>query len=350
MSDRPTRAPFTLHGRWQYRWRSVMTLWWSTVFITVRRLLRGPRFSNWSWGFETVLHFMKAQAATAFALPDLTDGREYEDALVFASPAVDQVCIEPVAGAIKGDWFRPKSQTRNVTVLYLHGGGYVHYAQHTHQNLIALVALATEAQTFALDYRLAPEHPFPAPLDDALAAYRWLLATGVAPERLVIAGDSAGGHLTLALLLALREARLPLPAASICLCPWTDLANSGESMTTNAPYDWIDQQMTAQWSAWFCQDADFRHPLISPTQADLQGLPPLYLQAGSAEILHDMIEAFAEHARQQGASVELEVWPNMVHDFQAFGTMLPESQAALARIGEVIKNYVPSTPVPEKIA
>jgi epsilon-lactone hydrolase len=341
MTDRLRRAPFTLHGRWQYRWRSILALCWSMLFIAVRRLWRGPRRPNWSGAFETVWHFMRSQVVTAFEMPDLAKAREYEDALVFASPAVDQVRIEPVDCPIRGHWYRPQSQLRDVTMLYLHGGGYVYYARHMYQSLIALVTLAAEAQTFALDYRLAPEHPFPAQLEDALAAYRWLLETGLAPERLVIAGDSAGGNLTLALLLALRDAGLPFPAVAIGLCPWIDLANSGESLTTNAPYDWIEARMAVQWSKWFRQEADACQPLISPLHADLKGLPPIYLQAGGAEILHDMIGSFATCAEQQGVPVKLDVWPNMPHDFQAFGDMLPESRAALARIGEVVRDSVP---------
>lgn len=203
--------------------------------------------------------------------------------------------------------YQAKAGAARVTVLYLHGGGYAYYSA-AHQNLIALVTLAARARTFALDYRLIPEHPFPAQLEDALAAYRWLLQTGVAPERLVVAGDSAGGNLTLALLLALREAGLPLPALGVCLAPWVDVLNSGASMTANAPYDWVEKRM-----------------------------------ADRAEILHDMIRAFADRAAQQGADVELEVWPDMPHDFQAFGEVVPESKAALDRIRQVIEETLSLT-------
>ena len=319
--------------------RSLIMLYWSLVYVSVRRLLRGPRLPNWSWALETSTHFLKTQAATAFDMPNLTDGHEYEDALLFHSPALDQVRIEPVDRVVKGHWYRPLSDARHVTVLYLHGGGYAYYSQ-AHHNLIALVTLAAQAQTFALDYRLCPAHPFPAQLEDALAAYRWLLATGVAPERLVVIGDSAGGNLALALLLALREAHEPLPALAICLAPWIDLANSGASMTTNAAYDWIEKCMATRWADWYCKGTNASNPLVSPLHADLRGLPPIYIQAGSAEILHDMICAFADRAKQQGAHVTLDVWPGMVHDFQAFGDIVPESKAALLRIGTVVRAYV----------
>ncbi len=198
------------------------------------------------------------------------------------------------------------------------------------------MAQAARSDTFALDYRLIPEHPFPAQLEDALAAYRWLLATGVRPEHLVVGGDSAGGNLTLALLLSLREAGLPLPALAICIAPWTDVANSGDSMTANEPYDWVGKRMPVQWAEWLCGGADRRNPILSPILAELRGLPPIYIQAGSAEILYDMIRAFAERGQAQQCNVMLDVWQNMNHDFQAFGDLMPESREALRRIGEVI--------------
>ena len=339
MKETLNSAPFALNGRWQYQLRSVLTLFWSSVYVSVRRLLRGPRLPGWSWALEASTHFLKAQTSAAFDMPTPAQGRAYEDSLVFNSPAVAQVRIDPVDLSVKGHWYKPKSAAPHVTVLYLHGGGYAYYSK-AHHNLIALVTLAAESQTFALDYRLAPEHPFPAQLEDALAAYRWLLETGVVPDRLMVAGDSAGGNLVLALLLSLRDARLPFPALAICLAPWTDVSNPGDSMTTNAAYDWVNKRMATRWADWFCQGADASNPLVSPIHADLSGLPPIYIQAGGAEILHDMIRAFADRAKQQGAPVSLEVWPTMTHDFQAFGDITPESKEALLRIGQVVREYV----------
>lgn len=339
MPENLNQGPFELSGRWQYRLRSILTLCWSMLYITFHRLFRGPRFSNWSWTLETSTYFLKAQTAIAFDMPNVIDGREYEDSLTFSSSAVAQVKIEPVNFPVKGDWYQPKVAVGHVTVLYLHGGGYAYYSK-AHQNLIALVTLASESKTFALDYRLIPEHPFPAQLQDALAAYRWLLETGIAPEHLVIAGDSSGGNLTLALLLALRDARVPLPALAICLAPWTDVSNSGDSMTTNEAFDWVDKRMPAQWADWFCKESTVSNPLVSPIHADLSGLSPIYIQAGSAEILADMISAFADLAVKQGAQVSLEVWPNMTHDFQSFGDIIPESKEALQRIREVVREHV----------
>lgn len=234
---------------------------------------------------------------------------------------------------------RLKSGAKNITVLYLHGGGYAYYSK-SHENLIALVTLAAKSNTFALDYRLIPEHPFPAQLEDALGAYRWLLDTGTKPEKLVIMGDSAGGNLTLALLLTLRDSKLPLPALGICIAPWTDVENSGKSLKENERYDWVEKRMTLQWADWLCQGSDPSNPILSPINADLRGLPPIYIQAGDAEILYDMIKSFADKAQAQAANVRLDVWRFMNHDFQAFGDILSESKEALKRIGQVIEEHV----------
>ena len=339
MENTSKQPPIKLNGRWQYRLQSILVLYWSMIYVTVRRLFRGPHFPNWGWTLEMSTHFMKTQGNISFDMPDIKDGREYEDSLLFGSPAVASVSIEAVNGPIKGHWYQPTSAVRDVTVLYLHGGGYVYYSK-VHENLIALTTLAAESRTFALDYRLCPEHAFPAQREDALAAYRWLLEGGVNPERLVVMGDSAGGNLTLTLLLALREARLPFPALAVCIAPWTDLSNSGESMITNTDHDWLGAHMARKWSHWFCKDADVNNPLVSPVHADLRGLPPIYIQVGSAEILLDMIRNLADRGREQGANIKLEVWPNMTHDFQAFGDIVPESREALDRIGEVVRKYV----------
>jgi epsilon-lactone hydrolase len=334
--------PFHLSGPWQYQVRSLMTLYWSVLFVTFRRWLRGPRRPTWSWSFEAAIDFLRRQTVTGFDMTNIAAGREYEDSLVMYSPALTQVTVEPVAAPVRGHWYHPKAGRRNVTTLYLHGGGYAYYSK-AHQNmLIPLVTLAAQSRTFALDYRLIPEHPFPAQLEDAQAAYRWLLETGVEPARLVVMGDSAGGNLTLTLLLALRDAGLPLPALAVCIAPWTCVENPGDSMTSQEPYDWVQKRMADRWADWLCKGAQPQHPLISPIYGDLKGLPPIYIQAGEAEILHDMIRAFTDTARAQGANVKLDVWKDMNHDFQSFGDIIPESRDALHRIGEAVETYLPA--------
>jgi acetyl esterase/lipase len=220
--------------------------------------------------------------------------------------------------------------------MYLHGGGYSFYPKAFYDTVAASFALSTNANVFALDYRLAPEHRYPAQLEDAIAAYKWLIRQTADPGRLVVIGDSAGGNLALALLLSLRESRLPLPALAICLSPATDFRIDTEGAPMNSEFDWIAEDMAMQWSDWFCSPAQRSDPLVSPVLADLKGLPPIYIQAGGAEMLLPRIEEFARRAKQQGADVTLETWPEMNHVFQAFGNDVPQSREALRRIVEVI--------------
>ena len=339
MAEAPEKRSIESNGRLQYRLRSMLRLYWSTLYVSFRRLIYGPLQPNWSWMFEITAHFMKTQNAIGFDLPTIAESREYEDALVFTSDANDRVQIEAVELPVKGHWYRPKRRAADRVMLYLHGGGFVHYVK-AHKTILSLVTLSAETCTFAPDYSLAPEHAYPTQLEEALAAYCWLLECGTAPERLVVAGDSAGGNLTVALLLKLREVGLPLPALAIGLGPWLDLSNSGASMNANQPYDWIEKRMADRWSDWYCHGVERNTPLVSPIHGDLRGLPPIYIQAGGAEILLDMCKAFAERGASQGNEVTLDIWPGMIHDFQAFGDMTRESAEALRRIGEVVRKYL----------
>jgi len=178
-------------------------------------------------------------------------------------------------------------------------------------------------------------------VEDSTAAYRWLLSTGVDPDRLVIAGDSAGGGLTVATLVALRDAGEPLPAAVVCLSPWVDLEQVGESMTTKAEADpMIQREAGLQWAKAYLGDAHPRTPLAAPLYADLTGLPPLLIQVGTEEALLDDATRLAERAKSAGVDVELEVWDDMIHVWQFFAEMLPEGQQAIDRIGEFIRKHV----------
>ena len=266
-------------------------------------------------------------------MPEVNEARQYLNSMVLRSPALTQVTITPVAQEhFRVSWFAAKNATPGVTVLYLHGGGYRYYPA-SYANFIALITAAAKAETFALDYRLSPEHRFPSQLEDALHAYRWLLNQGVASDKLIVVGDSAGGNLTLALLLRARELQLPLPALAIALSPATDF----RIRPTESDADWLLPQMLVPWADCFCDPSQRQDPLISPILADLCGLPPIYLQAGRCEILFDSIAGFAEHARSQGADVTLDAWDDMNHDFQMFGPDAPQSAEALRRIGQVIE-------------
>ena len=280
---------------------------------------------------------LKRQTRAAFRMGDVKEARRYLDSVVISSPALSEVSITPVVQEkFRGSWFTSKNTEPRVSVLYLHGGGYSFYPQ-AYANFIALITMAANSRTFALDYRLAPEHRFPAQLEDALNAYRWLLENGADPDSLILAGDSAGGNLALALVLAVRDSKLPLPALTVALSPPTDFKIV---LTGDGEFDWIEKRMLEQWADWFCDGAERWHPLVSPVRADLSGLPPIYIQAGRAEILYDSIQTFADRAQKQGADVVLQTWEDMNHVFQMFGLDSPQSAEALGMIGQVIDERV----------
>jgi monoterpene epsilon-lactone hydrolase len=264
---------------------------------------------------------------------------QYERAeKVFPTPP--EVKVERVsAPAAPAEWLRPPGAVAGRVVLYLHGGGYVIGSPRSHRHLAAAIASAAAASALLLDYRLAPEHPYPAAVDDATAAYRWLLDQGIAPEHVVIAGDSAGGGLTVATLLALREARVPLPAGGVCISPWVDLTCSGESYRTKAGVDPIvGQAGVAEMAQAYLGTASPRMPLASPLFADLRGLPPLLIHVGSDEVLLDDAVQLAARAKAAGVETTIEVWERMIHVWHWFLPMLDEAHAAVETIGRFTRD------------
>jgi epsilon-lactone hydrolase len=276
----------------------------------------------------------KEHLAVAYKMGDVNEARRYLDSFFITSPLPPVMIRQVERKQFRGSWFAASNAEPDATVLYFHGGGYSFYPG-SYADFIARIALAANSRLFTLDYRLSPEHRFPAQLEDALNSYRWLLEDGANPDNLIVAGDSAGGNLALALLLAARDAKLPLPALAIALSPATGF-ELGTSIVSNQAYDWIDRQTLERWTDWFCDSAERRNPLVSPVLADLHGLPPIYVQAGRAEILFDSIHLFANRAREQGVDILFESWEDMNHDFQMFGYDAPQSAEALRRIGEVI--------------
>jgi phosphinothricin tripeptide acetyl hydrolase len=252
-----------------------------------------------------------------------------------AFPTPPDVKVERVsAPAAPAEWLRPPAAVAGRVVLYLHGGGYVIGSPRSHRHLAAAIASAAAASALLLDYRLAPEHPYPAAVDDATAAYRWLLDQAIAPERVVIAGDSAGGGLAVATLLALRDARVPLPAGGVCISPWVDLTCSGESYRTKADVDPIVRQAgVAEMATAYLGSASPRTPLASPLFADLRGLPPLLIHVGSDEVLLDDAVQLAARAKAAGVETTIEVWERMIHVWHWFLPMLDEAHAAVEAIG-----------------
>jgi monoterpene epsilon-lactone hydrolase len=255
-------------------------------------------------------------------------------------PAEDVRCERVDAGGVPAEWITTPEAAHERVIYYLHGGAYVMGSMNTHREMISRLSRAAGATALAIEYRLAPENPFPAAVEDSTDAYRWLLSTGVDPARLVIAGDSAGGGLTMATLVALRDAGEPLPAAAVCLSPWVDMEGLGESMTTRAEADpMIQREGLLQTAKAYLGDADPRTQLASPLYADLRGLPPLLIQVGTAEMLLDDATRLAERAKSAGVDVALEVWDDMFHVWQFFAGMLPEGQQAIDRIGEFIRKH-----------
>lgn len=265
--------------------------------------------------------------------------RKLYDEAMSAFPAADGVAIEAceIAG-IPAEASRTPEAARDRIILYLHGGGYVVGSTRTHRALVTTLGKAAGCGTLAIDYRLAPEHPFPAAVEDALAAYRWLLAKGFEPKRIAIAGDSAGGGLAVATLVNIRDHGLPLPAMGYCISPWIDLEGLGETMTTKALVDPLisKRQALLETAATYLAGTDPRHPLAAPLYADLTGLPPLFIQVGSAETLLDDSVRLAARAGAADVRVTLEIWPEMIHVFQAFTPLLPEAKLGLDRAGCVI--------------
>lgn len=306
-----------------------------TADVTWRRLTGRPLCKEWSWGLECATLFLREQTRHAFSFADRAEGREYLDSLVFNPPdRLDVTTTLSVSGP-RGLWIMPRRAATGRTMLYLHGGGYAfHYRGHGH--MVGLFAEAARARTFALDYRLAPEHPHPAQLHDAVAAYCWLLDTGTMPTELVVAGDSAGGHLTLMLLLELKKRGLPQPALAVGISPWTDVSARGPSFYNNDRYDTVQSWMALQFGTWYRGGTTLSNEELSPTSGNFTGVAPIYLQAGDKEILVDMIRDFASIVAGQGTDVRLDVWPHMTHEFQAYGSMLKESREALQRFSDEV--------------
>ncbi len=249
----------------------------------------------------------------------------------------DGVVGTPVdVDGIPAEWIDPEGGATDRAVLYLHGGGYVAGSIDSHRNLTGNLARAMGARVLALHYRLAPEHPHPASVQDAVKAYRWMLSQGLTADHLVVAGDSAGGGLALATLVALRDGGDPMPAVGVGISPWVDMEGTGDSAVTRAEADpMISKDMLLQIAALFLgPNGDPRDPLASPLQADLHGLPPLLIQVGDAEVLLDDSTRFAAKATAAGVDVTLEVWPEMIHVWHASAGFVPEADQAIARIAE----------------
>jgi epsilon-lactone hydrolase len=321
-----------------------MILWLAFLFllvgagIAVRRLFRGRKRPSWSWRQETLFELLRWQTARWGRRGVVDLQRRLAGVAVPGRLLRRRVTVEGVdAGGVPAEWIAPRGAAAPTVVLYLHGGGYVCCSPRTHRELVARIALHADARVLGIDYRLAPEHPFPAALDDAKAAYRWLLAQGIAADRVAVAGDSAGGGLALALLVALRDEGDPLPGGAALLSPWVDLADDEPSPPENARYDYIHRDLLQGCREAYAGAVGVAHPLVSPMLAPLHGLPPLLIHVGGAEILRGQGERLALRARSAGVETTFVVSEDLVHVGPAFATLVPAARAAIHRIAEFIR-------------
>jgi len=268
----------------------------------------------------------------------LAEVRSIYDKATRAFPLPADIAREDVTlGGVPGERLTPQTARKDQALIYLHGGGYGTGSPRSHRHLAGDIAKRAGVVALVPEYRLAPENPFPAAVDDALAVYRDALQQ-FAPGRIAIAGDSAGGGLTIAVMLAARDAGLPMPAAAICISPWTDMTASSASYAERAAVDpLVTMEGLERWRQCYIGDGDRRAPLASPAHADLKGLPPLLIQVGGDEVLLDDSRLLADKARAVGIDTVLEVWPQMIHVWHWYFPMLDEGERANAAIASFMR-------------
>lgn len=309
----------------------------SVAAVSRRRLARKPRDPAWSMTFQSLVELL------AQSVPEECSAQQLRATLDAATrmtrPSRPQVEMVH-AGSVPALQLGPLNKGR--VILYLHGGGYVCGSPWTHLGVLQQLQTACGASVLAPDYRLAPEAPYPAALEDAWSAYWWLLQQGVSPKSIIIGGDSAGGGLALALLIALRDANAPMPAGAACLSPWVDLAVTGNTIRLNAARDYINGPILRHTANMYAGDLDPRAGLISPLYADLAGLPPVLIQVGSDEVLLDDSRRIARRLREAGTPVEFELWESMVHVWHFFYLVEPRARAAIRCVGRFVRAHTPA--------
>jgi acetyl esterase/lipase len=278
----------------------------------IKRLI-ASQFSGWSQGSVEEQRTNQERSVRYFRLPKNIQVTPFE------------------IGDITAEWIEIPD-TASKVILYLHGGAYTLGSINTHREWVSRIALATKARCLAINYRLAPEYPFPAALEDTLNAFQWLLDQSLDASQVIFAGDSAGGGLALAALIKLRDSKKNMPAGAVCISPWTDLALTGASIQAKRSLDPIlDPDSLTIYARYYAGEHDLNDPLISPFYADLKNLPPLFIQVGEDEILLDDAVRLAEKAQNAGVNVTLNVFEKMFHVFQLI-SFLPESKLALQQI------------------
>ena len=273
---------------------------------------------------------------------NLAERRVRLDTIASADGVAADIRFEPVAiGSREAEWSLAPGSDPSRVLLFLHGGGYCSGSIRSHRGMVAEAGRAARVRTLALGYRLAPENPFPAALDDALAAIAFLAGQGVAADRIAIGGDSAGGGLSLAVMTRLREAAKPLPACAWLVSPWVDLEMTGASIDAKATVDpLIHREYLQELAANYLHGQNPRNPLVSPLHADLAGLPPMLIQVGSAETLLDDAVRIAGRLGAADVATSLEIWPHMIHAWHLWSARLTSGRQALASAGAFIGTHL----------
>ena len=290
-----------------------------------------------------IREMIRSMASGAFQGKAIEEQREFYESLTAPLGLLADTQVEKInAGGIPAEWVSAPGAKSQRVLLYFHGGGYCIGSCNTHRDLAARLSQVTGARSLLLDYRLAPEYPFPAALEDATAAFHWLLKEGIAAERIVIGGDSAGGGLALATMLALRDTGEQLPSAGVIISGWMDLTCSGTSHSICADLDIIIQKsVLSRWREFYIGNVDPPPILASPLQADLRELPPMIIHVGTDEVLHDDSVQLYQKAQVAGIKTKFEIWEGMWHEFHTAAAMgVPESQTALDHIGEFVRENI----------
>jgi acetyl esterase/lipase len=263
------------------------------------------------------------------------DRRELEGMAKYFKAIVPLTCSPVMANQVRAEWITPQGVSSSRVILYLHGGSFNAGSITSHRNLAGNIAQACNARALIIDYRLAPEFPYPAALDDSLAAYDWLLTNGIPADQIAVMGDSAGGTLSLTLLIRLREQVKPMPRMAVCLSPATDMTQAGESWVFNRKKDFMLNVKNIRTSVEiYLRGADLRAPLVSPIFAELHGLPSMLIQVGSDEVLLSDAVRFVEKAKAAGVDARVEVWEGMQHVWQYTASFVPEARQAIRNIGD----------------
>ncbi len=299
----------------------------------------GPptRYPGWSLRTRILARALQAAARRVTSLSPYR-ARVFLDALGKLAPPALSVRRRPaLVGGVPCEWYLPAGAADAPVIAHIHGGGYALCSTSTHRMMVSDIASATGLRCLGVNYRLAPEHPYPAALEDCVAAYRGLLREGLAPRDVILSGDSAGAALAVAAMVRLRDQGEGLPRMALLLSPWPDLACAGETIEANAPFDYLSGEVMRFFADLYLQGADPRDGLASPVHADLSGLPPVLIHAGGAELLLSDIRAFAARLEEAGVDVTLEVWDGMVHAFHGFTIFLPEAREALRALGRYVR-------------